>query len=184
MKLEDIADITQGITLSRIRIEKNMETEERTVYSFETESIIKVPKEIEKSGQDIPVITEDIILFNITSYNAKKATGKDLGKIVPSNYVMVKVRDENVDPDYLAWYMDQSESFGRELHKLKQGSTVLSISINEFRKVEIKLPSLEFQKKIGKINNLSRRRAEIFLERQNLIEKALIAINEEEMING
>lgn len=48
MKLEDIADVTQGITLSRIRIKENMETEERTVYSFETESKIKVPKDIEK----------------------------------------------------------------------------------------------------------------------------------------
>lgn len=184
MKLEDIADVTQGITLSRIRIKENMETEERTVYSFETESKIKVPKDIEKTDQNIPVVTNDIILFNITSYNAKKATEKDIGKIVPSNYVIIKVKDKKVNTDYLAWYMDQSESFKRELHKLKQGSTVLSVSINEFRKINIKLPKLSFQQKIGKINDLNRRREELFLERQELLQKLLITINEEEMQNG
>ncbi|HSH35105.1 restriction endonuclease subunit S [Schnuerera sp.] len=184
MRLEDIADITQGITLSRIRIEDNMEVEDKIVYSFETESKVKVPKDVKKVNQNIPVIEKDMILFNITSYNAKKATKEDLGKIVPSNYVIVKIKDENVNSDYLAWYMDQSESFRREIHKLKQGSTVLSISINEFRKMSIKLPRLEFQQKLGKINNLNRKRKELFIERQTLIEKSLITINEEEMRNG
>ncbi|MCF6461742.1 restriction endonuclease subunit S [Clostridium sp. Cult3] len=184
MRLEDIADITQGITLSRIRVKENMETEERTVYSFETESKIQVPKDIEKTDQNIPIITDDIILFNITSYNAKKATEKDIGKIVPSNYVIIRVKDKNVNTDYLAWHMDQSESFKRELNKLKQGSTVLSVSINEFRKMNIKLPKLSLQEKIGRINDLNRRREELFLERQKLIEKLLMTINEEEMQNG
>ena len=184
MRLEDIADITQGIILSRIRIEDNMEVEDKIVYSFETESKVKVPKDVKKVNQNIPVIEKDMILFNITSYNAKKATKEDLGKIVPSNYVIVKIKDENVNSDYLAWYMDQSESFRREIHKLKQGSTVLSISINEFRKMSIKLPRLEFQQKLGKINNLNRKRKELFIERQTLIEKSLITINEEEMRNG
>jgi len=184
MRLEDIADITQGITLSRIRIKENMETEERTVYSFETESKIRVPKDIEKTDQNIPIVTDDLILFNITSYNAKKATEKDIGKIVPSNYVIIKVKDRKVNVDYLAWYMEQSESFKRELHKLKQGSTVLSVSINEFRKINIQLPKPGFQQKIGKINDLNRRREELFLERQELIQKLLITINEEELKNG
>lgn len=73
-KLEDIADIVQGIPVSRIRTEEAMELEERTVYSFESESKVLIAKNGEKMGQKIPLVERDIILFNIVSYSAKKAT--------------------------------------------------------------------------------------------------------------
>ena len=180
-KLEDIADIVQGIPVSRIRTEEAMELEERTVYSFESESKVLIAKNGEKMGQKIPLVERDIILFNIVSYSAKKATEEDLGKIVPSNYVIVRLRDRNISPDYLAWYMDQAEGFKRELNKLRQGSAVLSIPINEFRKIDLRLPSLEVQDRIGKINKLKERRKNLFLEREELIEKAMVIINEEEL---
>lgn len=180
-KLEDIADIVQGIPVSRIRTEEAMELEERTVYSFESEIKVLIAKNDEKMSQKIPLVERDIILFNIVSYSAKKATEEDLGKIVPSNYVIVRLRDRNISPDYLAWYMDQAEGFKRELNKLRQGSAVLSIPINEFRKIDLRLPSLEVQDRIGKINKLKERRKNLFLEREELIEKAMVTINEEEL---
>lgn len=182
MKLEDIADIVQGIPLSRIKTEGSMELEERKVYSFESESKVLLAKD--RGSQKIPLVEESMILFNIVSYNAKKARREDLGKVVASNYVLIKLKDTRVNPDYLAWYMDQSEGFKRELNKLRQGSTVLSIPINEIRKIKLNLPSIDIQDKIGKINKLKERRKDLFLEREELIEKAMISINEEEVDNG
>ncbi|MEY8303732.1 hypothetical protein FYJ27_04665 [Anaerosalibacter bizertensis] len=185
MRLEKIVEITQGIPLSRIRINSTIETEERTVYSFENESSVAVPKLTEEINQNIPLVEEDMILLNLTSYNAKKAEKTDLGKVIPSNYIIIKVKNrDTVDPDYLEWYIDKSESFKRELHKIKQGSIIMSIPINEFRKINIKLPNIEFQRKLGKVNSLNRRRKQLFLEREELLEKLLITVNEEEMING
>ena len=60
----------------------------------------------------------------------------------------------------------------------------MSIPINEFRKMKIKLPNIEFQRKLGKVNSLNRRRKQLFAEREELLEKSLITINEEEMMNG
>ena len=184
MRLEKIASIKQGITLSRIRFEDEMETEERKVYSFEKESKIKVPKNLNKVDQNIPQVIKGMILFNMVSYNAKKATENDIGKIVSSNYVMITVTDKNVDSDYLAWYMDQGESFKRELFKIIQGSAVLSLPINEFRQMSINLPELEFQKRIGNINRLNSLRKKLFLEREELIQKSVTTINEGEILNG
>lgn len=182
MRLEDIADIVQGIPLSRIRTGEDRELEEKTVYSFESESKILVDKD--RTGQNIPLVEKDMILFNIVSYNAKKAREEDLGKVVPSNYVLIRLKDKNISPDYLAWYMDQAEAFKRELNKLRQGSTVLSIPINEFRKVNLRLAGLETQEKIGRVNRLKERRKDLFLEREELIEGLIISINEEEIDNG
>lgn len=185
MRLEEIAYITQGIPLNRIRINKNMENEERKVYSFETESNVLVPKNIENIDQKIPITRKDMILLNITSYNAKKAEEEDTGKVVPSNYVIIEVKNKKkIDPDYLGWYIDQSESFKRELHRIKQGSTIMSIPINEFRKINIKLPGIGFQEKLGRINKLNNKREKLFLERKKLLKKSLIVINEEEVLNG
>ncbi len=184
MRLEQIADIKQGIPISRIRLEDGMEIEEKKVYSFEKESKIKVPKNLNEIDQNIPQVTEEMILFNMVSYNAKKATENDIGKIVSSNYVMIIVKDKNVDSDYLAWYMDQGESFKRELFKIIQGSTVLSLPINEFRQMNVRLPALEFQKRIGNINRLNTIRKRLFIEREELIKKSLTTINEGEILNG
>lgn len=182
MQLKDIADIVQGIPLGRIRTTKDMELEEKRVYSFESESSVMVAKNM--MGQTIPLVEKDMILFNIVSYKAKKAKDKDIGKIVPSNYVIIRLRSREVNPDYLAWYMDQAEGFKRELNKLRQGSTVLSIPINEFRSIGLELPNYKIQKSIGNINKLKERRRDLFLERESLIEKAMVTINEEEVNNG
>lgn len=184
MKLEKIADIKQGITLSRIRLEEDMEIEERVVYSFEKESKVKTPKNIKEADQEIPLVEENMILFNIVSYNAKKATREDLGKIVPSNYVIITLKDKEIDPDYLAWYMDQSETFKREINKIIQGTAVLSLPINEFRQMKLKLPNLDFQKKVGSISRLNKKKKKLFLEKEELIYKSLVTINEEEILNG
>lgn len=185
MRLEEIANIKQGIPLNRIRTSKHTGNEKRMVYSFETESQVLVPKNIEDIEQKIPIIKEDMILLNITSYNAKRAEKEDLGKIVSSNYVIIEVKNKKkVNPDYLGWYIDQSESFKRELHRIKQGSTIMSIPINEFRKVNIRLPDIDFQEKLGNIYKLSNQREKLFRERKNLLEKYLLVINEEEILNG
>lgn len=181
LRLEDICNINQGIPLTRIRIGKYREKEERTVYSFESESKITVPKNIEDIEQKIPLIEEDMILVNLTSYKAAKAVKDDVGKVIPSNYIIIEVKNKTkINPDYLAWYIDQSQDFKRELHRIKQGSTIMSIPINEFRKIRINLPSLEFQNNLGKIDSLSKKRKRLFLEREELIKKSLVTINEGE----
>lgn len=181
MRLEEVASISQGIPLNRIRIKKNMDTRKEDVYSFEKESQILVPLNIEEAEQHIPLAEEDMILLNLTSYRAKKILKEDIGKIVPSNYIIIEIRNKNiVNPDYLEWYMDKSQNFARELHKIKQGSTILSIPINEFRKIKLRLPDIQFQRKVGKINELNRKREELYKEKKELIEKLLITMDEGE----
>lgn len=182
MRLEEVAEIIQGIPLNRIRVEKGEETEKRIVYSFEREEReIVIPK---NPDQEIPLIEEDTILFNLVSYRARKAIKEDIGKILPSNYVTIKVKTDKICPDYLAWYMDQGESFKRELHKLKQGTTVMSLPVNEIRRMKLKLPNLETQEKIGMLSRLNRKKEDLFLEKQELIKKAMVTINEEAINNG
>lgn len=182
MRLEEIAEVTQGIPLNRIRVYKGRETEKKMVYSFERhENEIVIPK---RTDQEIPLIEEDTILFNLVSYRAKKAIKDDLGKVLPSNYISIKVKtDKVVCPNYLAWYMDQAESFRRELHKLKQGTTVRSLPVHEIRKMKLNLPSLEVQEKIGSLNWLNRKKEDLFIEKQELIKKTMISINEEVINN-
>lgn len=181
MRLEEIANINQGIPLNRIRIEKGMKTRREYVYSFERESKILIPADIGETDQKIPLAEEDMILINLTSYNAKKIRTEDIGKIISSNYIIIEIKDKNiVDPDYLEWHIDKGENFARELHKIKQGSIVLSIPINELRRIRLKLPNIDFQKSLGEINRLNKKREELYRERKELIEKLLLSINEEE----
>lgn len=180
MRLEQVAEISQGIPLNRIRIKQGMKTQKINVYSFERKTEILAPLNIRESEQAIPVAVKDMVLLNLTSYNAKKIEVEDVGNIIPSNYIIIEIKDKSlVEPDYLEWYLDKSNSFARELHKIKQGSTILSIPINELRRIRLKLPNIEFQRDFGKVNALNKRREKLFEERSLLLEKALITINEE-----
>lgn len=182
MRLEEIADIIQGIPLSRIRVKKEEKIEKRLVYSFEKqENEVVIPK---NTDQEIPLVEKDTILFNLVSYRARKAIEVDVGKVLSSNYVIIKVKTDKICPDYLAWYMDKGESFKRELEKLKQGTTVMSLPINEIRRMKLKLPSIDIQKKLGKLSSLNRKKEDLFLEKQELIKRAMISINEEAINNG
>lgn len=181
MRLNTIADISQGIPLNRIRIKKGVDVKKEYVYSFEGDSQITIPVDTENADQHIPFTKPDMILINLTSYKAEKIEVEDVGKIIPSNYIIIEVEDRQlVDPDYLQWHIDKSQRFARELHKIKQGSTILSIPINEFRRLRLKLPDIEFQKKLGRINKLQKRREKLYEERKKLIERLMLALDEEE----
>lgn len=181
MKLEDVADISQGIPLNRIRIKEGIKARKEYVFSFEKESQILIPSNPKDAKQYIPLAKKDMVLLNLTSYNAKKIEQKDVGKVIPSNYIIIQIKDKNtVDPDYLEWYIDKGQDFARELHKIKQGSIIRSIPINEFRKIRLKLPDINFQRKLGKINKLNKKRDKLHKEKKELIQKLLTTIDGEE----
>ena len=180
MRLEDIADIGQGIPLNRIRTGKGIKTREEYVYSFEKQAKILIPFDIGEADQKIPLAKEDMILLNLTSYTAKKVIDEDRGKVIPSNYIIIDIKNNNrVDPDYLEWYIDRSQGFARELHRIKQGSTILSIPINELRRVKLNLPDIQFQRRLGAVNRLNRVRDELYMERRELIEKLLLTMEDD-----
>lgn len=180
MKVEDMAKVYQGITLSRIK-NKDVETEEYRIYSFldEEENYIQVPID-NKSKAQIPITKKDMVLLNLTSHRASIIEEDEEGMVVPSTF-MVLIPNERVIPEYLEWYINESTDFKRNIELIKQGSIIQIIPIQLFKEMKINIASLNVQEEIGHMSKLIKKNKRLVEEREELLKEVLKHINQEDI---
>lgn len=178
MKIEDIANIYQGITISRIKNHKG-KTEKCLIYSFvdSEKNYIDIPKD-EDLRSEIPFTKKNIVLLNLTSHRASIIEDGEEGMVIPSTFIVLEPQ-KYVNPYYLEWYLNDDRSFYKNLQIIKQGSIIQTIPIQSFREIKINLPPLEVQQKIGNISKFIKRSRSLFEEKEKLLKDMLIYINQE-----
>lgn len=178
MKIEDIANVYQGITLSRIKKYKTHETEKVPIYSFrETEErFIDLPVDRDKIVE-IPFTKEGMILLNLTSHRASIIDKSEEGMVIPSTFMFLIIKDK-VNPLYLEWYFNESSDFSRKVQMIKQGSVVASISVQGLREMNIDVPPKDIQDKISNILRLRKRKIALFEEEDYLYKQLIKYINQ------
>lgn len=178
MKIEDIAEVYQGITLSRIK-NKDVETEKHLIYSFldEEKNYIEVPKD-NKSKAQIPITKKGMVLLNLTSHRASVIEEEEQNMVIPSTF-MVLVPNDKIIPEYLNWYINESIDFKRSIEIIKQGSIVLSIPIQSFKEMKINASDITVQKSISNISKLIKKNKSLIEEKESLLKKVLKHINQE-----
>lgn len=183
MRIEDIADVYQGITLSRIRNSKNDDIEKTLIYSFIDggKRYIMIPKDKE-SNSEIPFTKKDMILLNITSFRASIIEEHEEGMVIPSTFIILSAKD-GVNPIYLEWYINEGQAFYKSLYLIKQGSVITSIPIQSLREIEVDIPSIEIQNKIANMSNLMKQRKKLLEKKEKLFKDILKYINQEAMKN-
>ena len=178
MKIEKIANIYQGITISRIKNHKE-KTEKYQIYSFVDgeENYINIPKE-EKLRSEIPFTKRDMVLLNLTSHRASIVEEGEENMVIPSTFIVLEPQ-KNINPYYLEWYLNDDRDFYKNLQIIKQGSIIQTIPIQSFREIKINLPPMEVQQKIGNISKMIKRSRSLFEEKEKLLKDMLIYINQE-----
>lgn len=180
MRACDVLEISQGDTLNRISSDGDAMVVK--VYSFDDKGSISISNNEYKKAS---LVENNMILMSMMSYKAKIANSYDVGDLIPSNYLTIKIKDNSqVDINYLYWYLSHSDEFKRELLKIEQGTIRRSIRIAEFRDLKLQLPSLEMQKKIGNISSLINEKENLVKRESELLRKALKTINREALDNG
>lgn len=178
MKIEDIADIYQGITLSRIKTH-DLEIEKCLIYSFVDgeENYVDIPKD-EKLKLEIPFTKKNMVLLNLTSHRASIIEDNEEGMVIPSTFIILEPKKE-VSPHYLEWYINEDRDFYKNLQIIKQGSIILTIPIQSFREIGVNLPSMEVQEKISRISKLIKKNKKLQEEKEELLKDILKHINQE-----
>lgn len=97
----------------------------------------------------------------------------------------LRISDENVEPAYLAWYLNQRDA-QEYLDATASGSYIQNIRKDILANLPIEVPPMETQKKIVEINKLALREKnlieQIQTKRGQLIERVLLnAINNGEI---
>jgi len=182
MILEEIADITQGSILTRIKDTRGTMfkafTMQQLSYYINASDAPGLFNDIMVNNDKIEnlcIAKENDILVGLASGKAMKVSKEDEGYVVLSNFIRIRLKDvESFNPDFICWIFNENLDTQKYFASQTQGSARVSIIPLSFIKcLNIDLIPFEQQKKIGKIYQLQREKIKIVLKK-NKIKSAII----------
>lgn len=158
MKLQNICTISSGQTF-RTKIEHSPGGEVAVIqmkdmnedYTGISEGLAIVRAETVAKTQ---ILQNGDVLFLARGNNNKAFVfNLDIKAVAVSLFFILRPKKEKLDPYYLAWFLNQPNT-QTYFHSTQEGSTVASIKKQTLSELEIRLPSLQQQKKIASIYHL------------------------------
>ena len=157
-KLQDIAEINAGLVLARRRSESGTHTYRVLQYrNMQSSGILTFDNNNEdylfRSDEPIPdkylTKAKDIVLGGKLPITAAYITARCENLVVNSNFIVLNVKNSEIDPKFLAWYLNSSNGL-RQLNRDTRASSVIAgINIKSISEIEIDFPSIDIQKTIG-----------------------------------
>lgn len=177
MFLEEIADITQGSILTRIKDTSGTAfkafTMQQLSYYINASDTPGLFNEIVVNNDKIGnlcIAKENDILVGLASGKAMKVSKEDDGCVVLSNFIRIRLKDiEKIDPDFICWIFNENLDTQKYFASQTQGSARVSIIPLSFIKcLNVDLISFEQQKKIGRIYQLQKEKVKLVLKKEKI----------------
>jgi restriction endonuclease S subunit len=179
MQLGDIAQIQTGLVLSRKKAE--MPYEAKATYRLLSLKNISEDGFIENDSfeafishdklDDHYFTAEGDVLMRLSQpYTAVYVDKHHTGLLIPSYFAIIKVDQEKVLPQYLAWYLNTS-NVKKELERSQAGSRIPSTNQHVIRNLPFERLPTSKQKALIELNQL--RQKEKLLYRKLMEEKEL-----------
>lgn len=171
-KINQLADISQGSILTRIKSQDNtgvyseaLTMQELSYYCNQSDAIATTNEVVVDKDRYKNCLFSQVgdVLVGLSSGNAMVIGDERADKLVLSNFAVIRIKDnKKLDPYYLCWMINENNEVKKQLVPLYQKtSRVVVIPISTFKDVEIECCSIEKQVKIGKTYDLSRKLARI-----------------------
>ncbi|RUS44563.1 hypothetical protein [Cohnella sp. AR92] len=179
MNLEQCASVSQGVFLSRVQTLPSSDSVTLSLFTLkemnqwlssepdtttEDPQVVHVPMDRVAS---LPIAREGLVLISLTGQRAIALQKVHSGKLIPSNFAIIET-SESLNPDYLEWFINEHPDCKRQLKVATQGSIVSSLSIQMLRTLEMILPPLKDQLKVGSVHRLLHRKNRLIQERMVL----------------
>ncbi|MFF2092703.1 hypothetical protein [Paenibacillus sp. NPDC058174] len=183
LNLADYGNVVQGANLSRVQATPGLSSVMLMLYSMkemneslgnENRSHDK-PQEIlvsENKAKELPVTDENMVLLNLISHRAATVRLEYMGRLVPSNFAIIRVNEALYAP-YLEWYLNESPESRKYLSEATQGTTVAALSIQKLRALPMVVPSFKEQKIIGDVYRSLLNKKRLLMQRTYLEEKSI-----------
>lgn len=167
-KINQLADISQGSILTRIKAQDNngvcseaLTMQELSYYCNQSDDVATVNAVVvDKNRYENCLYSQTgDVLVGLSSGNAMVIEKERAGKLVLSNFAVIRIKDKKkLDPYYLCWMINENNDIKRQLLPLYQKtSRVVVIPISTFKDIEIECCPIDKQVKIGKTYDLSRK---------------------------
>ncbi|MCR4643843.1 MAG: restriction endonuclease subunit S [Oscillospiraceae bacterium] len=183
MKLNQIASVRTGLVLSRKEAKNTDEffeyrqlnlksvTDQGTICLDETIRFCAV----EELSSNYLTQAGDVIVKLSDPYTAVYITAEYAGLVVPSHFVIIRAEAEQVLPQYLAWYLSKDRI--KKAYNMSCAGMLKQIKPTTIAETEIRLPSLERQRQVVELYEITRKELQLLEQLQRQKEayyKALI----------
>ncbi|MGL4730894.1 MAG: restriction endonuclease subunit S [Clostridium sp.] len=176
MKLEKLGKVNHGLTISRITAKPDEQQEEIPLFTMQDLNIEMGNYDLKSEGKTVSVSQEtfdksllskeNVVVIGLTVHRAYVIEKHHVGKIIPSNFAYIYLDELKIDPNYFTWYFNEHPNIKRQLQIAMQGSMgIMALSVQMLRELEIDLPSIETQRKLGRIYALRRRKEKALYEK-------------------
>ncbi|MEC5425290.1 restriction endonuclease subunit S [Virgibacillus sp. C22-A2] len=182
MKLEEFVSVRVGRNISRINEIHNQTLE---IYSYEdlTEDIDGLyldsnSSPSHKNAEKIDVHVSEVgnVVFSFVSSKAAIVSEKNAGKIINQNFAKLMIEDKKLDPSYLCYALNESQSMKKQMAISMQGSTIPKLTPAILKSLDMKLPSVEKQQVIGKAYLALRKRIALAKKQADLEELLFLEV--------
>ena len=185
LKLNEIAEIYQGSILTRIKpINQLDEVEADSISMQELSYYVGILDSFDNytkskiSASKLPscIFTKQKdIVVGLSSRKAMVIEEERSNKLLLSNFALVRVDVNKLDPYYFCWLLNENLQFQKSLEQKVQGSAhVFILPINKLKESELDLPNINIQRKVGLLYDMYRKRER--LDKQ-IMEKEKLVIN-------
>ena len=167
MKLQDLASVRSGLVLSR------KQAKEPSEYRYPLINLRCIQQEgtIQLKEADIyeakePLKEEylsqsgDIIVRLTAPYTAVLIDETTSGMVVSSNFVVIRVEDKSLLPEYLFWLLN-TEKIKRKIYENATSNMLGAVNARFLADFDLTLLSVENQHKISQFNLLAKRECQL-----------------------
>lgn len=182
MKLEDVVTVKIGRNLSRGN-EKN----DLTLVAYSYEDLMN---DLDESFLDSKVSFYSAnsnhndghlscfgdVVFSFVSSKAGIVSDLNQGKIINQNFAKLIIESKHLDKHYLCYALNESYSMKKQMAIHMQGSIVPKLTPAILKELEIKLPTIEKQRTIGKAYFSLRRRQALAKKQAELEEQLYLEV--------
>lgn len=197
MKLQHLSNIIQGNIPTRIAVSTGQSVETITMqeinYIANVSDDLPVEKFLTIQGDKLPTYATtqkyDVVV-GLSSGKAIVIESNRVDKLILSNLAIIRINDmSEVDPYYLCWFINNNTAALKQLKKLKQATSAVSIiPLSMLKNFEITLLPIEKQRTIGKIYELKRQRdrltRSIESKKTDILARQLMKIYDKELKDG
>ncbi|UOR14171.1 restriction endonuclease subunit S [Halobacillus amylolyticus] len=156
MKLEDIVTVKVGSNISRGNKKNNLSLDTYTYEDLmnDLDGLFLDSKTsfygANSSDKDSHLSKAGEVVFSFVSSKAAIVSNENEEKIINQNFAKLIIEHKQLDHSYLCYALNESHSMKKQMAISMQGSTVRKLTPAILKSLEMKLPSMEKQKTIGK----------------------------------
>lgn len=180
IQLQEMASVVQGVNVTRV------ETKETTLGAKRVKVLtlkefnesLGLPYRLaqdkkaniwieEKQMDKLRFTEENMVVIHLLSQRVASIPLIFEKLLIPSNFVIIDFQ-EQVDAKFIEWYFNEHAEVRRQFKLATQGSSVSSLSINMLREMDVSLPPIQLQTRIGKIVQAVQQKKKLMEERMEL----------------